>query len=94
MDLLLLLRSSIFCLALVHAEPVNHPQHLPSPSTISGKLLELGLIESKKDTKPRPLKKREASLFQWQFKRRGHPVMIVHEEFLRRNQMYREKEGK
>jgi hypothetical protein len=62
MKLLLLLWSLIFFLAQVHGAPGDPPQPVASPSTIAGKLLQLGLIEAdkrnqKKKSPPLPVQK-------------------------------------
>jgi hypothetical protein len=48
MILLLLLSTLIFCLGRVHAVAGDAPQPVASPSTVAGKLLQLGLIEADK----------------------------------------------
>lgn len=58
MNILLLLSSLIVCLVRVHANPGPPPQPVASPSTVAGKLLQLGLIEADK----RNQKKKEPPL--------------------------------
>jgi hypothetical protein len=48
MKLLLLIWSLIFVLSQVHGEPGDPPHPVASPSTVAGKLLQLGLIEADK----------------------------------------------